>query len=184
MSPEIAYCLRCDNVFRASSKRPRCPQCKAIAEVRVLTLDELRLLLQRARRDATFAYIFTSSTISTRGVESVPSDSSTSREERVEDATPKSPTVAAERNATTTTTERPAHPPQRAPPPSFLDPRVNLDSVERMFWGASVNAFTLDGQREWLRENLRHAFLFRVTNADLDSIREKFLERGPPEVTR
>lgn len=169
MSDEIAYCPRCHNVFRASSKRPRCPQCKAIAGVRVFTVDDLRIIIEAARRDPHALELFESPPISENGAGSVPSDSSAPREERVGDSTPDSPTAA-----------EPPRSSSRLAPPSFLDSRVNLDSVERMFWNASVHAFGLDGQREWLRENLRHAFLFRVTNADLDSIREKFLERGPP----
>lgn len=162
MPGEIAYCPRCRNVFHASSKRPRCPQCKAIAGVRVLTLDDLRIIIEAARRRPRVLELFESPPISENGAGSVPSDSSAPREERVGDTTPKSPPVA-----------------ERSPPPTFFDPRVNLDSVERMFWNARVDKYDLAGQRDWIREH-SPARISRATNADLDAIREKFLERGPP----
>lgn len=170
MNFALALCLRCSEVFTARSASPRCPKCKAWGEnVRVLDFHALAEIVR----------------------EKFPPSDSIARVEVPESAavglggTPPlavSPCDLAPpdhaKSGGVLQTPNAGAPPIARPP--FLDERLDLARVERFWWRDRVDTYSLSEQRLWLREKLESAFLVRVTHAALDSIREKFLDRGPP----
>ena len=164
----IAACLRCPAVFSARSASPRCPKCKAWGEnVRVLDWNELAAIVR--------SHIPVSVRVT------APEELVHSPPLPREDSSSSPPLEGNESRGRGTQTSPGARDTRDGSLPPFLDERVNLDSVERSWWRERIDTYSLREQRDWLREKLEHGFLLRVTHADLDSIRERFLARGPPK---
>ncbi len=173
MNLDLGVCLRCPEVFHARSQSPRCPKCKAWgALVRVLDWDDLVAVVREK-----FPLV-SDSTVRVEDREAIAVGLGGTPPPSMLSPCNLAPPVRAKDGGPQTSPTTGARPLLARPP--FLDERLDLDRVERLWWKDRVDTYSLTEQRVWLREKLAGAFLVRATHAELDSIREKFLDRGPP----